>query len=106
MLRTLQRALCTVAAGTLLGLGVNAVSPRRIPWLRPPRITVPAANQIALEKARRLWEGGDAVFLDARATNAFVAGHIAGALSLPVESFDAAFPSVRSRLATEQALVL
>jgi rhodanese-related sulfurtransferase len=102
----MRRALLIVIAGTLLGLGVNVVSPRRIPWRRAPRVALPATDLISLENARRLWESGDCIFLDARPSNAFVAGHIAGSLSLSVDNFEAAFPVVRPRLATEQALVL
>jgi len=102
----IRRAVIIVAAGTLIGLGINVVSPRRIPWRRPPRVSLPTADLITLENARRLWERGDAIFLDARTANEFVTGHIAGALSLPTENFDAAFSVARPRLATEQALVL
>jgi len=104
--QTFQRALLIVAAGGLLGLGVNAVSPRRIPWRRPPRWTPAATDLVTLEDARRLWERGEAVFLDARATEQYRAGHVAGAWSLPLQEFETVFPSLRSRLSPDQALVL
>ncbi|MBM3859668.1 MAG: rhodanese-like domain-containing protein [Verrucomicrobia bacterium] len=100
------RAFLIVAVATAVGFGVNAVSPRRIPWLRPPPLTVPASEQIPMEEARRLWESGDAIFLDARPVSAFGDGHVAGALSLPLEDFEGRFTAVRPRLAPEQPLVL
>lgn len=100
------RAFLILAAGALLGIAVNAVSPRRIPWLRPPRPTVPAGDQIVLDQARQLWERGGAIFLDARAPREFADGHIAGALSLPIADFDALFPSLRPRLSADEPLVL
>lgn len=106
MLRILYRSVLIAFIGAAIGLAVNAFSPRRIPYLRPPKVKLAAADQITLERAKALWQTGDAIFLDARLPAAYAAGHIAGALHLSVETFDTAFPSVRSRLAADMALVL
>ncbi|MCX7887321.1 MAG: rhodanese-like domain-containing protein [Verrucomicrobiae bacterium] len=106
MWRAVQQALVIALAGSALGLLWNVVSPRRIPWRRAPRLAASAGEQIDFERARALWERGEAVFLDARSPGAYAAGHIAGAWSLPVEQFDAVFPKLRVRLAPEQELVV
>ena len=89
---TLRQSLLIVLTGAVLGLGANAISPRRIPILTPPKAPLQANDTVALEEARALWVSGTAFFLDARATTDYQAGHVAGALSLPIEEFDDHYP--------------
>ena len=106
MKRIFQRALWIILAGTIAGLVFNVVAPRRIPYIRPPRPSLALADRIELAPSRALWENGDAIFLDARVAKDYLAGHVPGALNLPVETFDKAFRVVRPRLAVEMSLVL
>jgi len=106
MRRILCQALLIVVLGSAIGLVVNWFSPRRIPWLRPPKMKLAANDLISLEQATVLWKSGEAIFLDARPPTAYADGHIVGALSLPIESFDVFFPKVQPRLATDMMLVL
>src|ERR1035437_1869221 len=94
MRRTISRALVIVFGGAVLGLAVNAVSPRRIPYVAPPKPQLKAQDSIPLQEAQELWSSGAAFFFDARATADYVSGHIANAFSLPVEEFDQHYPSV------------
>ena len=103
--RTIWRALAIVVAGSALGLLVNAFSPRRIAYITPPPPARTPADEISLTEATGLWRSGRAFFLDARAEADYAAGHIAGAISLPSESFDKRFPEVSRMLPTGAPLV-
>ena len=113
MPRTLLRALLVVLIGASLGLAANALrqdtnkdgSPRRLPWITPPKTQPTAKDVIALADAKVLWDTGASFFLDARAKTDYEAGHIAGALSLPVETFDGAFPLIAPILSPDSAIV-
>jgi rhodanese-related sulfurtransferase len=98
--------LVIVAGGTAFGLAFNLVTPRPIPYLRPAPPPLAAFDQVGLPEARELWEKGEAVFLDARSPGDYAAGHVAGALNLSVEMFEAAFPLLRSRMAEDVAIVI
>jgi rhodanese-related sulfurtransferase len=105
MRRTLQRALAIVCAGAVLGLAANAISPRRIPYLTPPKAPPKAEDTVTLKEAQELWSSGRAFFLDARAPSDYAAGHIAGAWSLPVEDFEEHFPHVAPMLTPDSPIV-
>ena len=103
MRQIVQRALIIVIGGAALGLAVNLVSPRRIPFITPPKATIKPSETIPLEQAKKLW--GAAFFLDARAPADYAAGHISGALNLPAEEFDAHYPQVATLLTPESVIV-
>jgi rhodanese-related sulfurtransferase len=106
MLRTLRQALVIILTGAALGLAANAVSPRRIAFLTPPKAPPQATDTVSLEVAKTLWSGGTALFLDARASADYRAGHIAGALSLPIEEFDDHYPQVQPMLTPDSSIVV
>jgi rhodanese-related sulfurtransferase len=105
MWRTVQRSLVIVVASAALGLAVNAVSPRRIPYITPPKPVVSESEFIPLADAHQAWSAGSAIFLDARAPADYQAGHIANAFSLPAESFAEHFANVATYLAPDSAIV-
>ncbi len=108
--RIAREAVLIVVAAALLGAAVNAFRPesRKLAWLRTHRIeqseTAAAPAQvkggapspdtgalfaeITPDVAFRM-HGAGALFLDARRTAAYEAGHIAGARSIPVWEHDA-----------------
>jgi len=40
-------------------------------------------------RAKQIYDGGNAIFIDARAVDTFEEGHIKGAVSMPINQFDA-----------------
>ncbi len=105
MKRAIQQATLIVMAGIALGLAANAVSPKRIPYITPPKPAVVDQNLITLEAAKELWGTGAGFFLDARAPADYAAGHIALAFSLPVEAFDEHYNNVAPMLAPDTPVV-
>ena len=103
---TRRRAVAIVLLGAGLGLGVNLVSPRGLPFVTPPEESPPPETFITLEKAKDLWYGGLSLFLDARDPADYAAGHIGNALNLPVLSFEKHFGEVAPLLTSESPLVL
>src|SRR5437016_11187386 len=106
MRRTIERALLIVVLGIGLGLLVNKVSPRGIPYITPPKKAVKAEEFLTLEQAKELWGSGAGFFLDAREPEDYAAGHIANAFSLPSASFEQHFGEVAPMLAPETPIVV
>lgn len=105
MTRTIQRAALIVALGAALGLVANAVSPRRIPYITPPKAKLDTREIILLDEAKAIWATGLVFFLDARLPADYKAGHIAGALNLPAEHFADRFPSVAPMLSPDTPII-
>lgn len=103
---TLQRALVIVLTGAALGLAANAISPRGIPFITPPKAKLQAQDIVPLNEAQELWSSATAIFLDARTPADYAAGHIANALSLSVEEFDENYPRVATMLTTDANIVV
>ena len=59
----------------------------------------PTGEEISLQDAAALFSAGQAVFVDARDAEIYAEGHVQGALSLPLHSFEQVFPAVREQLA-------
>ena len=106
MRRTFVRALVIVGLGLTLGLAANTISPKRIPFLRPPPKALKPGEMLTLEEAKVIFESGTAFFLDARSPADFEAGHIAGAFNVPAEAFDEHFPQVAPILSPDRPLVV
>jgi rhodanese-related sulfurtransferase len=106
MRHTWQRALLIVVAGTALGLVANAISPKRIPFVTPPKPVPQAGDTLSLETAQAEWNTGATFFLDARAPADFEAGRIANAFNLPADSFETHFPQVAGMLTPDTPIVV
>lgn len=98
--------LVIVVMGSALGFLSNAIGPRGIPLITPPKKAAKAEEFMPLNKAHELWSSGGALFLDARNPEDFEVGHIASAISLPYERFGEYFPKVAPLLAPENPLVV
>jgi rhodanese-related sulfurtransferase len=106
MRRALLQAVILALVSTAMGLLVNAVSPRGIPLIRPPKPQLLDRDKIPLAEAKKLWDSGAAFFMDARAPSDYAAGHIALAHSLPYEQFDQYFPKVATTLGLDSEIVV
>lgn len=76
-------------------------------WSDEARLTLDSGETlvISLNDARKLFEEGQAVFLDARPVEDYETGHIQGAVSLPWDSFDDRFESVMSEIDEQTTLI-
>ncbi len=83
---------------TVLGLGVNLVSPNSIPYAGEYRelssgdgpVVPPTAEEgdppfIAVDVAHMQWQAGDAIFVDARSPEEFACGTIPGSVNMPFD---------------------
>ncbi len=114
----IKQIFLLLSAALVLALGVNAVSPRGIPWRGQWDETrgVVTADQAALQPsldfeisdaptAQRLHASGQVVFVDSRTEADYREGHIPGAVSLPVGEFDRHIPSFRERYGSSHPIV-
>jgi rhodanese-related sulfurtransferase len=105
MVRTVQRIFVIILLGVGLGLISNTITPKGIPLITPPKKAPKPEEFIPLEKARDLWSSGVLLF-DARKLEDYEAGHIANALSLPVESFQESYPKVAPLLSPDSSIIV
>ena len=69
----------------MLGLLGCGSTPQSQPELQDPAPAAPVALQrLSLEESKAAFDNGAAVFLDVRSRSAYAAGHISGALSIPL----------------------
>ncbi len=52
------------------------------------------APRITLADAKKLYDGGEAVFVDTRGKQFYAMEHVKGALNVPVDEFDATYKAV------------
>jgi rhodanese-related sulfurtransferase len=95
--KIVSQLLAIGAAGALVGLGGNALSPRPAPLgeaVRPASETTPGTcaaeadttsgvPRITVEEAAPLCSDCSAAFVDARTAEQYQAGHVSGAVHLP-----------------------
>jgi rhodanese-related sulfurtransferase len=79
--RSLAGAVAIVLVGGALGLLANAVSSAGIPLLASEAAP---GTAIGLAAGRQVHRAGGAAFVDARPRDDYLAGHIEGALSVPL----------------------
>jgi len=106
------QALLLVALSGALGWLANEVRPDGLSWLNTPQETTTAdmaletASDIDLEEAMRLHSTGEAVFVDARHQADYVAGHIPGAVNVPLGMFEDEIEAVLSQYGKEAKIVV
>ena len=106
--------LLTVAAG--LALLVNGLSPHGIPligqWNAEVGVVTADTDTAALwmdfelsspQAAKQVFDAGEALFVDVRSRDMFAAGHIPGAVSLPLGDFDSALEDVCGQIFSKTA---
>lgn len=102
------------ALGAVLGMGANLLrGPDRggIPWITDWSETLEAKAEalglrlVSLEEANQWAQDGSRLFLDARPAQEYREGHIPGAMSLPFQQLNAAFPEIQLFLTPELPVV-
>lgn len=110
--RTVREAGLVVGLSAVLGLAVNA--PLVVRWLKgdfdggfAAAKTYPGVIQIGLAEAESLFAEGKGLFVDARPSDEFRAGHIAGARNLPYATAEAAaLEALASAIGPDRTLVV
>lgn len=101
-----RRGVIICLAGAILGVLFNALSPRGIDLLGPvPHRKAEGIGELRLEEAWALHKERTGVFVDARSAEEFSAGHIPGALLLPLDDFDEAVSSWTDLIPLETLLI-
>jgi len=114
--RLIVRSLFLVVVASAVGLIVNAVRTPNVDLFgyKPPKKKIVEAgkpgeeatvSEIDLATALRLQKSAGTVFIDARKKVEFDTGHIRGAISIPSESFDEAFPPQKESLMKADKIV-
>jgi len=104
--RLLAETAGLLAVAAALALTVNALSPRRIAVTRPLTLRELDPRYLTAEEAKARFDDGQTIFLDARRSDLFVRGHVAGALNLPAEEFAERFVTMASWLPREANIVV
>jgi rhodanese-related sulfurtransferase len=107
--RMVVRACAILALSSVLALAVNALRPDGLPLVRlaPPSVIAAEAGSpyISLQDAALLHLSGRAVFLDARSVGEYVAGHVKGALSVPLEDYAQLAAGVKAAAGGKETIV-
>jgi rhodanese-related sulfurtransferase len=104
------RSLIIVVVASLIGLGVNLVSPKTIPWIyeRPAELTIDGRKIPLIDEAKafQFFEDVDTVFVDTRDEEDYSKAHIKGAISLPASSKETRFEAVQPFVPEEARVIL
>ena len=100
------QVLAIMAATSVVSLTANALSPAGLSIQRALTLRELDARFLTLEEAKARFDAGQSIFLDARRSDQFERGRIAGALSLPADQFDNRFLELATALPREVELVI
>ncbi|MFH1825434.1 MAG: rhodanese-like domain-containing protein [Candidatus Firestonebacteria bacterium] len=125
MLIALNIALCSIAVGFLFNsinpLGLEIKTPETVynkviifkdgKRIDPEKgiLMYGYADELEyldLRLARRYYDGGKSVFIDARTKDGFANGHIKGAISLPAGNFEENYNNSKSKIEKDSALII
>lgn len=102
-----------VLLATIIGLGCNyrllktvwfAAKTSTVPVQTVPQMSIPLP--LGLMQVKELFDKKGAVIIDARDRNAYAAGHIKGAISLPLMEASSLVPELSGRVPKEAVLVV
>jgi rhodanese-related sulfurtransferase len=109
---TFRNILAILFAAALVAAVANLVHPRKIPWVQDWSSHIEAKAKklgikvVPLSTALRKHGAPGTVFIDARPAAEFAAGHVAGALSVPMQSLGEHFETVGELIDSGQELVV
>jgi rhodanese-related sulfurtransferase len=107
----ISRALIILAVASAVGLGLNVVSSKPIPWIYvPPEelqlqggVKVPLLDE---KEARKLFDEEGVVFVDTRHKEDYEKRHVKGAIFLPPDNKEEQFVAVQPLLPEDARLIL
>jgi len=115
---TIKEIFLLVGVSVTLALVVNYFSPRGIALVgqwdtakgvitaNPTGAAEGKPQEIdSVARAKEIFDNGDVLFVDARSSDNYEDGHIAGAISLPVGEFDERIESFLNRYSSDQPMV-
>ena len=109
---TVKRIGIILLVSGVVAVVANSVHPRKIPWVQDwsNQVEAKAKDQqikvIPLSVALHAFKTADRIFIDARTADKFSAGHIPGALSVPLQSVIEKFELISSLLDSGKELVV
>jgi len=86
------------AALLLMSPAAHAQTGKTEPAAGPSAIPMPKSDRIAMADFKKLLAAGEVVVIDVRSSDAYAAGHIPGALSIPLESINPALAEKLKRM--------
>ena len=114
----LLKAIGIVVLGSFVGIIYNSLSPSGIAlkgnWdkkVNQDSVLVPYSYQeddppaVSLDDAKKKFESGGAIFVDARYPEDYKSGHIKGALNFPWEEFEEYSSKVLPKLSFDQEII-
>ena len=111
-MNTPARVTILLLIAGVLGAVANLVSPHRIAWREDwARHVETAANAagmplVTLAETQAIVAKGTHILLDARSLDAYAAGHLPGAMSLPADAMEQQFPQFAGVLDANSPLLV
>ena len=105
-MKTSRQIIFIVLISIVLGALNNTLNPHKISLTGKIKNTDSSIDTIPLEKAYHLFTSEKAKFVDARYNADYMAGHIAGSISLPNDMFDQYYPKVADVLGLNDTLII
>ncbi len=104
------RAVLILVCASLIGLGVNMISPKPLPWeyVPPKEVEVRGAKIPLIDEqaAFKFFSSGGTVFVDTRKKEDYSESHVKGAVFLGPEEKEDLFPAVQPFLPEDARLIL
>ena len=106
MRKVLIQAAVLIALGACLGFASNAIRPDGLPWVYRQGQESSQIQPIDLAGAKRLFDEGKALFVDARPAREFAQGRVKGAVSVPEEEMEKTLPEFTAKVPLGRPLVV
>jgi rhodanese-related sulfurtransferase len=107
--RMMKETIWILLTATVLAAGAHVLRHDQSHPITPPASTRPEADihyqSIGIEEAERLFKQGKALFADARPSEAFAQGHIAGAVHLDPQEMDVWSEHVMAEYPQQQTII-
>lgn len=108
MRRAFSQMIALVLLGAAVGFAYNAASPKGIPVKGGKQAVMEqqGTRMLTTEEVKFYREQPGTILLDARSAEEYELGHVAGAASLPLDRFDAAYPQLERELVKAKMIII